>query len=103
MKVPVQQHDSASDHSTLEWTVSLLFWSQMLIAASLYGLVALSPKLLSYIDLQGEHFKRQSQLVSLENGTVNTPMIGDGVYGGVAFALAFAATAFCGGSCGLNT
>ena len=67
MKVPVQQHDSASDHSTLEWIVSLLFWSQMLIAASLYGLVALSPKLLSYIDLQGEHFKRQSQLVSLEN------------------------------------
>ena len=67
MKVPVQQHDSANDHSTLEWIVSLLFWSQMLIAASLYGLVALSPKLLSYIDLQGEHFKRQSQLVSLEN------------------------------------
>jgi len=67
MKVPVQQRDSASDHSTLEWIVSLLFWSQLLIAASLYGLVALSPKLLSYINLQGEHLKRQSQLVSLEN------------------------------------
>ncbi|MBC8289765.1 MAG: septum formation initiator family protein [Planctomycetes bacterium] len=67
MKVKPPERPASDDHSTLEWIVSLLFWSQMLVAASLYGLVALSPKLASYVELQGEHLKRQTQLVSLEN------------------------------------
>lgn len=67
MKARPAAGNDTDGHSTLEWIVSLLFWSQMIIAASLYGLVALSPKLKVHIELQAEHLQRQTQLVSLEN------------------------------------
>jgi cell division protein FtsB len=57
----------SDDHSTLEWIVSLLFWGQMVVAASLYGVVALAPKLTAFVELQNKHLKTQTQLVSLEN------------------------------------
>jgi cell division protein FtsB len=66
MKNPPGRSDTA-DPSTLEWIVSLFFWGQMTIAASLYGLVSLAPKLTAFVELQNEHLKTQTQLVSLEN------------------------------------
>jgi cell division protein FtsB len=63
---PLRPADS-NDHSTLEWIVSLLFWGQMIVAASLYGVVALAPKLTAFVELENEHLKTQTQLVSLEN------------------------------------
>lgn len=64
---PQFRSSTSDDHSTLEWMVSLLFWGQMILAASLYGVVALAPKLTSYVELRSEHLKRQTQLISLEN------------------------------------
>ena len=57
----------AGGHSTFEWIVSLMFWSQMIVAASLYGAVSLSPKMVSLVQLQKGHLQKQAQLVSLEN------------------------------------
>jgi len=57
----------AAVHSTFEWTVSLMFWGQMIVAASLYCAVALSPKMTSLVQLQKGHLQTQAQLVALEN------------------------------------
>ena len=47
--------------------VSLLFWLTLIVSASLYSAVALSPKLLSYIELRNQHFQNQVVLVDLED------------------------------------
>ena len=52
--------------STVQLVVSLLFWTLLLIAATLYGAVALSPKLLIWSELHADYVKTQTQLVSLE-------------------------------------
>ena len=70
IETPMKVHlpDSVeSEHSTLEWIVSLMFWGQLLLATTLYTAVALSPKLHTFLKLQSEHSRTQSQLVSLEN------------------------------------
>ena len=48
------------------WVIALLFWAILLMAAACYGLVALSPKLTSYLHLRNEHYQNQVQLVKLE-------------------------------------
>ncbi|MDA0590375.1 MAG: septum formation initiator family protein [Planctomycetota bacterium] len=64
---PPRRAARSDDHSALEWVVSLLFWGQMIAAASLYGVVALAPKLTVFVELQNDHLRTQTQLVSLEN------------------------------------
>lgn len=49
------------------WTISLAFWLTLLAAISAYSVVALSPKLLSYIQLRHDYHATQMRLVSLEH------------------------------------
>ena len=48
------------------WVVAVLFWITILIAGVLYAAVALSPKLLVYLNLRDEHYQTQVKLVTLE-------------------------------------
>ncbi len=56
----------APDVRTIEWVVSLLFWIQLLIAAVLYGTVALAPKVHAMLGLSADSMSLQSQLLDLE-------------------------------------
>ena len=46
--------------------VSLAFWSCLLFAACLFGVVALSPKILTYLQLRNQFDANQQRLVALE-------------------------------------
>lgn len=48
------------------WATSLLFWGSLLISATLYAGVALSPKVLAWSELKREYFENQVRLVTLE-------------------------------------
>lgn len=48
------------------WVVAVLFWAAILVAGTLYAAVALSPKLLVYLNLRDEHYQTQVELVTLE-------------------------------------
>lgn len=48
------------------WATSLLFWLCLVLAATMYGGVALAPKLLSWLTLKQEHYTHQVRLVQLE-------------------------------------
>ena len=48
------------------WVTSLLFWLCLVLAATMYGVVALAPKLLSWLTLKQEHYTHQVRLVELE-------------------------------------
>ena len=61
-------------HDTIEqpeshgsWTLSLAFWLTLLAAIGAYSMVALSPKLLSYIQLRHDYHATQMRLVGLEH------------------------------------
>jgi cell division protein FtsB len=62
------QRSDVSPHETslLQWVVSFLFWGQLLLAGSLYGSVAMAPKLATYVELNDEYVAAQTQLVRLE-------------------------------------
>ncbi|MDA0282756.1 MAG: septum formation initiator family protein [Planctomycetota bacterium] len=62
------QSSDVSPHETslLQWVVSFLFWGQLLLAGSLYGSVAMAPKLARYVELNDEYVAAQTQLVRLE-------------------------------------
>lgn len=49
------------------WTVSLAFWLALLAAIGVYSLIALSPKLLTYIQLRQDYQAKQRRLVSIEH------------------------------------
>jgi len=48
------------------WVVAALFWIALLIAGGMYAAVALSPKLLAYLNLRNDHYRTQVKLVTLE-------------------------------------
>lgn len=48
------------------WILSVLFWLALLFAAALYGVVALSPKLLTWLEYRQRWQKKQEQLVAME-------------------------------------
>jgi cell division protein FtsB len=48
------------------WFVSLLFWLALLLAALLYGAVALSPKYMAWLETRREYHDGQVRLVALE-------------------------------------
>jgi hypothetical protein len=48
------------------WLVSLLFWACLLIAVGLYGVTVLSPKLVSFLELDQEYRENQVRLVRME-------------------------------------
>ncbi len=57
----------SSDVRAIEWVVSLLFWTQLLIAALLYATVALAPKVNTLLNLSADSQSLKSQLVDLEH------------------------------------
>ncbi len=57
--------DQPDSHAS--WTISLAFWLTLLAAISAYSVVALSPKLLSYIQLRHDYHATQVRLVGLEH------------------------------------
>lgn len=67
-KVTEPMHDTIEQpDSHASWTVSLAFWLVLLAAISAFSVVALSPKLLSYIQLQHDYHATQMRLVGLEH------------------------------------
>ncbi len=52
--------------SRLSWLTSLTFWLMLLSVAVAYGLVALSPKLLTFVRLRHDYQTTQVRLVVLE-------------------------------------
>jgi len=46
--------------------MSVAFWSSLLISATVYASVALPPKYLAYLELKGEYYNGQVELVTLE-------------------------------------
>ena len=52
--------------SPRSWGVSILFWLSIVLAMTLYGAVALSPKLLQWRRLKVEKYNNQVKLVTLE-------------------------------------
>ena len=61
----IQETTHSDSHAS--WTVSLAFWLALLAAIGAYSLVALSPKLVSYIQLRHDYQATQMRLVSLEH------------------------------------
>lgn len=59
-----------SNETPMTWVVAMIFWLQLLLAALLYGAVALAPKLMIYNDLHDKSIRTQARLVHLE-GQVN--------------------------------
>ena len=72
MSDTIEQPDS---HAS--WTVSLAFWLALLAAVGVYALVALSPKLLNYIQLQHDYRATQVRLVTLEHEVADLTQVVD--------------------------
>jgi len=72
MNDTIEQPDSHTP-----WTTSLAFWLALLAAIGAYSLVALSPKLLSYIQLQRDYHARQMRLVGLEHEVDDLTLVVD--------------------------
>ena len=60
-----QELDQSDAHAS--WTTSLAFWLALLAAIGVYALVALSPKLLTYIQLRQDYQAKQRRLVRIEH------------------------------------
>ena len=58
--------DSSRTPTESGWLVSLLFWLALLLAALLYGAVALGPKYLAWLETRREYHDGQVHLVALE-------------------------------------
>ena len=54
-------------HSSAVWAVSLAFWITLLIAALMYGCVALAPRLFSWIEIRHDYLTNAHQLQALES------------------------------------
>ncbi len=60
-----QEADVSETHSS--WAVSFAFWLALLASVAVYALVALSPKLLNFIQLRHDYQTTQVRLVGLEH------------------------------------
>ena len=63
---PQRNRDDQHETSLLQWFGSFLFWGLLLIAGTLYGSVAMAPKLSTYVGLNDEYVTGQAELVRLE-------------------------------------
>ena len=61
VKVPL-----TSRNNKRSWAVSLAFWLSLIVASGLYACVALSPKLVNYLQIQADFHATQVELVGLE-------------------------------------
>lgn len=58
---------NAAGRKTTGWKSTVTFWTLLLVAAGLYAVVVLSPKVLTYFELRKIHHDRQWELVGLED------------------------------------
>lgn len=64
--MPDQPVDLQAPVANSRLLVGLLFWFTLLAAAALYGIVALAPKYLSFLEARREFRANQTQLVALQ-------------------------------------
>src|SRR5882762_9410473 len=58
-------HEEQSD-AYGSWTISVAFWLALLVAATAYAAVVISPKLINFIRLRHDYHATQVRLVNLE-------------------------------------
>lgn len=61
---------AGNSSSSPSWFVSILFWTSLLLAATMYGAVALSPKLAEWLRAREQYARNAVQLVRLEDEVV---------------------------------
>ena len=61
------QHVAEPQDASVSWAVSLCFWFALLVAAAVYGSVALSPKFAVWNKVRTEYQNNVRQLVALED------------------------------------
>ncbi|WP_166824516.1 hypothetical protein [Thalassoroseus pseudoceratinae] len=66
LDISLDEDSTETTSSTRAWGVSILFWLAIVLAVTLYGAVALSPKLLKWRQLKVEKYNNQVKLVTLE-------------------------------------
>ncbi len=76
------------------WTISLAFWLALLAAIGVYALVALSPKLLTYIQLRQDYQAKQRRLVSIEHEVEDLNHVVDSLAGDPEFVRKLARVEF---------
>ena len=62
----MSERETTTKRPRFGWILSALFWPALLFAAGLYGVVALSPKLQTYLKKRKAWHDRQERLVALE-------------------------------------
>ncbi len=73
---------------------SLAFWFCLLVAAGLFAIVVLSPKLLTYIELKNEFYANQVRLVALEEQVGYLEKVSDALRNDPEFAKELARVEF---------
>jgi hypothetical protein len=64
---PLDYSPPSETPSSAVWAVSLAFWITLLIAASMYGCVALAPRLFAWIEIRHDFLTNAHQLQALES------------------------------------
>ena len=64
---PLDYSPPSETPSSTVWVVSLAFWITLLIAASMYGCVALAPRLVAWIEIRHDYLMNAHQLQALES------------------------------------
>jgi hypothetical protein len=86
---------SADEHSTA-WGVSLAFWGCLLVSAALYGMVALSPKLMTWLQVQHQYASNAAQLARLDANVEYLERVTDALQHDPGFAQRLAAASIPG-------
>lgn len=72
------------------WIVSVLFWLCLLLAAGMYGAVALAPKYLEFLELHAAHHAGQVRLLALDRQTRTLSQVARALESDPAFVAEFA-------------
>ena len=65
------QSTTGSETLRYGWVISFAFWLSLFFAAALYGVVALAPKYLTYVEEQNDYAANQMVLVKLESRVID--------------------------------
>ena len=80
------ENEDASSDAGFRPVAALAFWCSLLVAASLFAVLALAPKLRTYHRLAGEYEGLHRQLVSTERHTESLTKVADALQHDPAFA-----------------
>ncbi|MDA0832424.1 MAG: hypothetical protein O2955_13280 [Planctomycetota bacterium] len=90
-------HDSILDEydeSPASWLISLIFWSCLIAAGTLYGAVAIAPKLQKYLEVRHQFLANQMHLVQIEKETAYLKRVRDALENDPEFAAQMAQVDF---------